>query len=72
MSEVMQRVKAFHVKPFRSGTDSHVSRESFSDAELSEDHVEQVLDVDTSRHASERITSRSQVFRSQIQPSRGG
>jgi hypothetical protein len=59
MIEVLQRVKAFHVKPLRGGTDSDVSRESFSDAELSEDHVEQVLHVDTSRDAPQCITGRS-------------
>jgi hypothetical protein len=57
----------FHVNPLIPPL--NVSRESLADAELREDHVEQVLDIDGSRQLADSVARQAQVLRLQFQQS---
>jgi len=52
MRDMLSRVKTFHVKRQILSTGRGVSRESFADAELTEDYVQKVLDINATGDAA--------------------
>ena len=68
MSEVDKGVKVLHEKrPNCDGADD--SRESLPAAELSEDQIEQILDIAAASHPTQSLGRHSELLSPKVQPS---
>ena len=69
---MMFQAAMFHVShPHRTLTRGIVSRESFADAELREDDVEEILDIDCADDPAELIRGKPQAPRREVHAAHG-